>query len=188
MACSRPALECVRTSRHARCCANSQKRWARIVSADENERPSCLRFLAAPRRTESEAASPELTADGPLCALVLRDLEQAGLADVGALNGMVTENAIYASVATELGRFISPPWPSGHRPHSREGQHRPWPPASGRGPRYPSAVTLMAAAVGQFETARGKRETAVLRSPAFLFSEGPLALPSEVTDETRTRR
>jgi hypothetical protein len=46
----------------------------------------------------------------------------------------------------------------------------------------------MAAVVGQFETARGKRETAVLRSPAFLFSEGPLALPSERTGETRTRR
>jgi hypothetical protein len=68
------------------------------------------------------------------------------------------------------------------------GSDRPWPPASGRGPRYPSAVTLMAAVVGQFETARGRRETAVLWSPAFLFSEGPLALPSEGTVETRTRR
>jgi hypothetical protein len=58
-----------------------EKRWARIVSADENEWLSPALLGGA---TAFEAASPELTADGPLCALVLRDLKQAGLADVGA--------------------------------------------------------------------------------------------------------
>jgi hypothetical protein len=70
-------------------------------------------YGSAPRREPFERAFPELVPESPLCELILRDLGQAGLADVGGLNGMVTGNNVYAPLATELGRqflrFVTPP-------------------------------------------------------------------------------
>jgi hypothetical protein len=70
-------------------------------------------YASAPRREPFERAFPELVPESPLCELVLRDLGQAGLADVGGLSGMVTENNVYAPLASHFGRlflrFVSPP-------------------------------------------------------------------------------
>lgn len=76
------------------------------------ERPH---FIAAARRQAFEQAMPAVAADKQITDLVLRDLEARGLNKGGDLTGIVSENAVYDTMATDLGleflAFIAPPWP-----------------------------------------------------------------------------
>jgi hypothetical protein len=63
-------------------------------------------YMSAARRAPFEAALPDLAADKSLCELLLRDLGQRGLADVEGLSGMVTENSVYAPLATRTGLAV----------------------------------------------------------------------------------
>jgi hypothetical protein len=71
-------------------------------------------YMGAARMAPFNVAMPKLAADGPLRDLVLRDLDQRGLADVGAMSALVSENAVFSPVVKDLGRkflrFIRLPW------------------------------------------------------------------------------
>ncbi len=72
-------------------------------------------FMSAARRAAFDLAMPELAKDKQMADLVLRDLETRGLNNGGVLSGLVSENAVYDTMASDLGLeflgFIAPPWP-----------------------------------------------------------------------------
>jgi len=61
------------------------------------ERPA----ITGPRRAALDNA--ELPVEGDVLELVLADLDQRGLANVGGLSGIVTENAVYGTLSTQRG-------------------------------------------------------------------------------------